>query len=384
MAVRSWPTAASARAWASGLDRFHWASSARLTASSTLRRPCSSWSLDSRGTGPACSQRSWMERRADLRRPPVGDRQQRLRLDEELLLGGGVAPELGLLGGEDLRAGREELVLGAAEPLPELGLVIPAGPAGFLPLPHQLAVGARRARPVGRVGQRLGLLDELLLVGLDRIALGLKRGEVGLAPLGKRVPRGRQPLPQHRLDRPVGVRGGLPLLEQLGHPLAALLPVRGLGRDVLGLVDDPLLDPAGLAPGLLAGGLDFLPALVDRRRSAPRAGSGARPGRRSRSPRPRPRAAAARWPGPGRGRPRSSSSAARAARSRSRARRTCAGRTRAPLPGCPPPTSRSPARHRRYARRPSRRRLPDPRDRWRWSRRTSWFSSRPGVSQGEM
>ena len=39
MAVRSWLTVASARATASGLERFHWASSARLTASSTLRRP---------------------------------------------------------------------------------------------------------------------------------------------------------------------------------------------------------------------------------------------------------------------------------------------------------------------------------------------------------
>ena len=97
----------------------------------------------------------------------------------------------------------------------------------------------------------------------DRVPLGLERGEVGLAPLGERVPRGRQPLPQHRLDGPVGVRGGLPLLEQLGHPLAALLPVRGLGRDPLGLVDDPLLDPAGLVLRLLAGGLDLLPALVD-------------------------------------------------------------------------------------------------------------------------
>ena len=263
MAVRSWPTVASARASASGLERFHWASSARLTASSTLRRPCSSWSLDSRGTGPACSQRSWIERRADLAGAPVGHRQQRLRLDQQLLLGGGVDAELGLLGREHLRAGREELVLGAAEPLPQLGLVVPAGPAGFLPLPHQLAVGAGRPGPVGGVGQRLGLRDELLLLGPDRVPLGLERGEVGLAPLGERVPRGRQALPQHRLDRPVGVRGGLPLLEQLGHPLAALLPVRGLGRDALRLVDDALLDPAGLGPRLLAGGLDLLPALVD-------------------------------------------------------------------------------------------------------------------------
>ena len=220
-------------------------------------------------------------------------------------------------------------------------------------------------------------------MSLDGVPLGLKRREVGLAPLGERVPRGRQPLPQHRLDGPVGVRGGLPLLEQLGHPLAALLPVRGLGRDALRLVDDPLLDPAGLAPGLLAGGLDFLPALVDDAGQRLEAQVEGRRGRRSRSRPPRRQAAAARWPGPGRGRPRSSSCAAPAARPRSRGRRTCAGRTRVPLPGFPPPTSRSPARHRRCARRPSRRRLPDPRDRWRWSRRTSWFSSRPGRARAK-
>src|SRR5262249_11377260 len=57
---------------------------------------------------------------------------------------------------------------------------------------------------------------------------------------------------------------GLPLLEELGHPLAARLPVRRLGRDVLGLVDDALLDPAGLAASVLAGGLDLFAALVDR------------------------------------------------------------------------------------------------------------------------
>ena len=64
MAARIWSTVPLARASASGLDRRHCASSALRTASSTRRRPCSSRSCASRGTGPACSQRSWMERSA--------------------------------------------------------------------------------------------------------------------------------------------------------------------------------------------------------------------------------------------------------------------------------------------------------------------------------
>jgi len=46
IAFRSWLTVPSARATASGLDRFHWFSSARRTASSTFRY-CSSPSVDS-------------------------------------------------------------------------------------------------------------------------------------------------------------------------------------------------------------------------------------------------------------------------------------------------------------------------------------------------
>ena len=60
------------------------------------------------------------------------------------------------------------------------------------------------------------------------------------------------------------MRRGLPLLEKLGDPLTARLPVGRLGRDVLGLLDDPLFDLAGLGTGVLTGGLDFLAPGVDR------------------------------------------------------------------------------------------------------------------------
>ena len=63
-AVRICSTVPWARASASGLDRRHCASSALRTASSIRRRPCSRRSCASRGTDPACSQRSWMERSA--------------------------------------------------------------------------------------------------------------------------------------------------------------------------------------------------------------------------------------------------------------------------------------------------------------------------------
>ena len=281
------------------------------------------------------------------------------------------------LAANTVRAGAKNLSWASRNRFHSSASDVAPGPARVLPLPHQVAVGARGGAPVGRGRPASPPRDQLLLADPDRLALGLQRREVGLAPLGEGVAGRGQPLPQHRLDGPVGVRRGLPLLEKLGHPLAAGLPVGGLGGDVLGLVDDPLLDPARLGAGVLAGGLDLLAALVDRGRQRLQAG-------------PQPvqvaervgvgdgcAAVAGRSPAPGRERSRSRPCAARSARPRSRASRTCAGRTQAPPLGSPPPTSRSPARHRRYARRPSRRRLPGPRDRWRWSRRTSWFSAAP-------
>ena len=64
MAERSWVTVPSARAMASGLDLRHWVSSALRTASSTLRRPPSRCSRESRGTPPICSHFSWIPRSA--------------------------------------------------------------------------------------------------------------------------------------------------------------------------------------------------------------------------------------------------------------------------------------------------------------------------------
>ncbi len=169
----------------------------------------------------------------------------------------------GVLGREHLGPRGEELVLGGPEALPQLGLGLPVGPPGSLPPAHQLAERAGGRAPVGRSGQGLGLAAQLLLAGLDVLPLGFQGGEEGLAPLGERVAGRGQPLPQHRLGGPVGVRGRLPLLEQLAHPLAAALPVGGLGGDLLGLGDDPLLDLLGLHPRLLAGHLGLLAAVAD-------------------------------------------------------------------------------------------------------------------------
>jgi len=59
------------------------------------------------------------------------------------------------------------------------------------------------------------------------------------------------------------VRGCLPLLEQLAHPLAAALPVGRLGGDLLGLGDDLLLDLLGVPPRLLTGRPGLLAAVAD-------------------------------------------------------------------------------------------------------------------------
>jgi hypothetical protein len=195
--------------------------------------------------------------------PDVGHRQQPLGLVEQLLLGLGVLAQRGVLGREHLRAGGEELILRRPEALPKLGLGLPVRAPGPLPLAHQLAERAGGRPPLGRGRQRLGLGAQILLAGPHVLPLGLQRREVRLAPLGERVTGGGQPLPQHGLGGPLGVRGRLPLIQQLAHPLAAALPVRRLGGDLLGLGDDPLLDLLGLHPGLLPGRLGFLAALAD-------------------------------------------------------------------------------------------------------------------------
>jgi hypothetical protein len=66
------------------------------------------------------------------------------------------------------------------------------------------------------------------------------------------------------------VRGCLPLLEQFAHPLAAALPVGGLGGDLLRLGDDPLLDLPRLharlfprRPGLFTAVADILGQPLD-------------------------------------------------------------------------------------------------------------------------
>ncbi len=196
-------------------------------------------------------------------RADVGHRQQRLGLIEQLLLGLGVLAQRGVLGREHLGARGEELILGRPEALPQLGLGVPVGAAGRLPLTHQLAERTGGRSPLRGSGQRLGVGAQLLLADPDVLALGLQGGEVRLTPLGERVAGRGQPLPQDSLGGPLGVRGRLPLLEQFAHPLAAALPVGGLGGDLLGLGDDPLLDLLGLHARVLPGRLGFFPAVAD-------------------------------------------------------------------------------------------------------------------------
>src|SRR5439155_18160070 len=55
---------------------------------------------------------------------------------------------------------------------------------------------------------------------------------------------------------------GLPFLQQLPQPLTAVLPVRRLGRDCLGLDDDGFLDALGLGAHLVTLRADLYLALV--------------------------------------------------------------------------------------------------------------------------
>ena len=243
MAVRICSTVPLARASASGLDRRHCASSALRTASSTRRRPAFQPLVRLAGHRPGLLPALLDGAQRGPGGPHVGHRAAAASASSSsaALTAACSRSSFSLAEYTSERAG-EERVLGRLEPAPQLFLVGPAGPARRLPGPHQLPVGRGGRAPVGRGGQRLGLGDQLLLARLGLLALLLQAGEVGLAPLGERVAGRGQPLPQRGLHRPVGPWRGLPLLQQLAHPLAADLPVRGLGRDLLGLGDDPLLD----------------------------------------------------------------------------------------------------------------------------------------------
>ena len=112
--------------------------------------------------------------------------------------------------------------------------------AGGLPLPHQVAVATGGRPPLGRAGQRLGLLDQPLLDDPGGLALLVLLGEVRLAAPGVRRARGREPAPQRVVGGPVDPGECLPLVEQLAQPVGAVAPVAALG-ELLGLGDDLLL-----------------------------------------------------------------------------------------------------------------------------------------------
>ena len=112
-------------------------------------------------------------------------------------------------------AGTEEGVLGAAEPLPQLVVDVLGRRAGRLPLPHQVAVAARGRAPVGRVGERLGLLGQPLLDHAGGLPLLVLLGEVRLAAPGVRRPRAREPRHSASSDGPVDA-GAAPSTRRAG------------------------------------------------------------------------------------------------------------------------------------------------------------------------
>jgi hypothetical protein len=124
---------------------------------------------------------------------PVGLGQQRLRLGEQFELGGKVRLELDVVLRVDLRLGRVDRVAGGLELGPQRIVELLAGTTGQLPLVEQRAISGNAVRALGN--QRLGLLDELLLlvagVAVNRVELG----EEGLAM---------------RVDRLAGILEALP------------------------------------------------------------------------------------------------------------------------------------------------------------------------------
>ena len=115
----------------------------------------------------------------------VGDREQRLGLDEQRLLDLGVGGELRVQGRRWPRRGRRRRCPGRRGTASRARRRRPCGAgAGGLPLAHQVAVAAGGRAPVGRVGERLGLLGQALLDHAGALALLVLLGEVRLAAAG--------------------------------------------------------------------------------------------------------------------------------------------------------------------------------------------------------
>src|SRR5690606_32262399 len=117
----------------------------------------------------------------------------------------------------------------------------------------------RGRAPVLGVGELLRLERELLLAGLRRGALAVELGEVRSAAPVERLARLREPLPQLLVGLAVDAADGAPLVEDRLEPVARLLPLRGLGGELLGLGGQRLLARDGRAAVRVAGrpgGLD--------------------------------------------------------------------------------------------------------------------------------
>ncbi len=177
---------------------------------------------------------------------PVGGRGQRLGArDERLLLLQVRRPERAALLQIVLPAG-EEAVARGAEALPDGLLVAARRRADRLPLGLQRLQRVGGGNPVGRIGQRLGLLAQR---DLAREIAGLLRRHLGahrLQPLAHRLHRRAEPVPERLGAIARRGRHGLPLGLQLAHAAQRDVRVR-LAGERLHLRDELLLH-AGVRP----------------------------------------------------------------------------------------------------------------------------------------
>src|SRR5699024_2772675 len=109
----------------------------------------------------------------------------------------------------------------------------------------------RGRAPVGGVGERLGTLDQLLLLELGARPLPIELSEVRTAPPVERFTGLRVAPPQLVVGLAVDAPDRLPLVEDGPEPVAGGLPLRALGGDLLGLGGERLFacdlaDAAGL------------------------------------------------------------------------------------------------------------------------------------------
>ena len=129
----------------------------------------------------------------------------------------------------------KEMVLCCLERIPQLIIHVPRRPASLTPPIHQLTKRPGGLIPISRILDSLSLRHQSLLDALRRSPTPIQLRKMCPPTPVKRIPRPRIPLPQRIIGFPIHPPNRPPLIQNGPNPVAGLLPLRGILRDLLSL-----------------------------------------------------------------------------------------------------------------------------------------------------